>query len=60
MKKVNSNYFTTIPGSNTLAILASFNIGREILLTYLKQTPFLSAYSATFEKMPKLKNLMNG
>lgn len=36
MKKVNSNYFTTIPGSNTLAILASFNIGREILFDILE------------------------
>lgn len=36
MKKVKSNYFTTIPGSNTLAILASFDIGREILFDILE------------------------
>lgn len=36
MKKEESNYFTTIPGSNTLVILASFNIGREILFDILE------------------------
>lgn len=36
MQKVNSNYFTTISGSSTLAMLASFDIGREILFDVLE------------------------
>jgi hypothetical protein len=36
MKKRKSNYFTTISGSKTLAMLASFEVGRGILLGILE------------------------
>lgn len=36
MKRQKSNYFTTLAGSNTITVLASFEKGREVLYDILK------------------------
>ncbi|KAI8091656.1 hypothetical protein BDF21DRAFT_490379 [Thamnidium elegans] len=42
---INSNYFSTIAGSRTLAMLASFKTGRKIIFMIVKQSIPISIFS---------------